>query len=90
MKHIYIYVLYIYGHIKMKQQRRAVIWQFLFHYVFTAGKCWNKGIQSVTEWGSTHSPAGEAVISLSLMKMHAFQHWLEIFVFIFETHAQPM
>ena len=26
---------------------------WLFHYVFTAGKCWNKGIQSVTERGST-------------------------------------
>lgn len=72
---------------QQQQQQRAVIWQCLFHYVFTAGKCWNKSIESVAEWRSTFSPSGEAVISLSKMKMHALLHRQEMFVFTFGMHA---
>lgn len=81
-----VYMLYIYGYMKQQQQQqRAVIWQFLLHYVFSAGKCWNKHIPSVTEWGINTQACWWGCNQLSRMKMHAFQ--LEIFVFLFETHA---
>lgn len=49
---------------KQQQPRGAVICPLPFHYVCTAGRCWNKGIPSVTEWGPAICPAGEAVIIL--------------------------
>lgn len=49
---------------KQQQHQRAVNCQLLFHYVFTAGRCRNEGIPSVTECGPAICPAGEAAIIL--------------------------